>query len=304
MDDDRASISRDLGSVPQSSRREKHLPRSVVAGSRWAVASCLIALPGANFLFCQELTNAVPLFSNSTLTTKPFQEDAKKNSVMPCLEPARLPGLMDYQGPLKQTVGIFAGVLDRKTGHQRHYKPASTLCSLKTIDKLLRFAQDSIDPVNLLSAGFSTGIDHASNRDPTFGRGAKGYAKRLGADLADSASSKFIKDFAYPAIFREDPRYYRLGRGSAGKRLLHAAGHLFVAHHEDGTRMFNYSEWLGTASAAALSNVYHPGNPHGVGDTARRVGYSFAFDIGYDVLREFWPEITHRLKLPFPDEPR
>jgi len=130
---------------------------------------------------------------------------------MPCLEPARLPGLMDYQGPLKQTVGIFAGVLDRKTGHQRHYKPASTLCSLKTIDKLLRFAQDSIDPVNLLSAGFSAGIDHASNRDPTFGRGAKGYAKRLGADLADSASSKFIKDFAYPAIFREDPRYYRLG---------------------------------------------------------------------------------------------
>ena len=83
-------------------------------------------------------------------------------------------------------------------------------------------------------------------------------------------------------IFFEDPRYYRLGHGSTGKRILNAAGHLFVAHQEDGTRMFNYSEWLGSASSAALGNLYHPGNGHGTGDTARRIGYGFAFDIGYD----------------------
>ena len=58
--------------------------------------------------------------------------------------------------------------------------------------------------------------------------------------------------------------------------------------------MFNYSEWL-EHYRRELSNLYHP-EEHGLGDTAARVGYSFAFDVGYDVLREFWPEITRKLK--------
>jgi hypothetical protein len=279
-----------------------HLYRSVVARSHLAVICGLVMSAGANFTSGQGLQNLSSYPSQSTSVSKPFEEDARRNTGMPCFEPAPLPGLSDYQGPLKKTVGIFARAIERKAVYRPRYKPNAVLCAFKSVDKFLLFAQDSIDPVNLLAAGLYAGIDQASNRDPAFGQGATGYAKRFGADLADSVSSKFFKDFAYPTIFSEDPRYYRLGHGSSRKRLLHAAEHLFVAHGEDGTRMFNYSEWLGSVSAAALSNVYHPGNLHGTGDTARRIGYSFAFDIGYDVLREFWPEITHKLKLPFRGE--
>ena len=94
---------------------------------------------------------------------------------------------------------------------------------------------------------------------------------------------------------------YRLGQGSTGKRLLHAAEHFFIAHQPDGTRMFNYSEWLGTITSVALTNLYHPGNEHTVGSTAQNVSYQFATDIGFDVLREFWPEIAREFKLPFRD---
>jgi len=139
----------------------------------------------------------------------------------------------------------------------------------------------------------------AENHDPGFGQGAEGYAKRFGAGLADQASSEFFKDFAYPTIFSEDPRYYRLAGGGGGKRLFHAAGHMFIAHREDGTHMFNFSEWLGTSSAVALSNVYHPDNKRGFSPAAQRVGYSVLADSGFDVLREFWPEIARKLKLPF-----
>ena len=69
-------------------------------------------------------------------------------------------------------------------------------------------------------------------------------------------------------------------------------------------RMFNYSEWLGTMTGAVLSTTYHPGNRPGTGEAARRVGCSFAFDIGYDMLREFWPEISRKFKLPLRSEPR
>ena len=217
--------------------------------------------------------------------------------------PARLPSIGDYDGPLKKTVGALAGALEPQSMHPPRYKPGAKLCSLTSGDRFLLVLEDSTDPINLIGTAFNAGINQASNQDPAFGQGAAGYLKRYGANLADSMSAKFFKDFAYPAIFLEDPRYYRLGHGNPGKRVLNAASHLFVAHRKDGTRMFNYSEWLGSASSAALGNLYHPGNAHGLGDTARRVGYGFAFDIGYDVLREFWPEITRKLKLPFRAEP-
>jgi hypothetical protein len=176
------------------------------------------------------------------------------------------------------------------------------LCSLNLKDKFVLFVQDSIDPVTFLSSGFEAGLDQASNRDPTFGQGAAGYGKRFSADFADQVSSKFFSDFAYPAIFSEDPRYYRMAHGPVTKRLMHAAGHALVARRVDGTNMPNYSEWLGTVSGATLSNTYHPGKERGVGSVSQRVGYSLIQDLGLDVLREFWPEISRKLKLPFRDE--
>jgi len=63
--------------------------------------------------------------------------------------------------------------------------------------------------------------------------------------------------------------------------------------------MPNYSEWFGTVSSTAVSNLYHPGNLRGFGPSASRVGFSVANDVAWDVLREFWPEVAHKLHLPF-----
>jgi hypothetical protein len=65
--------------------------------------------------------------------------------------------------------------------------------------------------------------------------------------------------------------------------------------------MFNFSEWLGTASAVGLNNFYHPGNERGFSPFARQTGYSVLEDVGWDVLREFWPEIARKLHVPFRD---
>jgi len=81
--------------------------------------------------------------------------------------------------------------------------------------------------------------------------------------------------------------------------LLHAVEHVFVTRRENGRHEFNFSEWMGTTSAVSLANLYHPGNKRGFQPAARRVGYSVASDMGFDMLREFWPEIAHKLKLPF-----
>lgn len=229
----------------------------------------------------------------------PLGQPAGTNAASSCLEPPPLVGWRDYNGPLEKVVGSFGRKLERKAVHPPHYKPNAVLCSLELKDKFVLFLQDTYDPISLLSSGISAGLDQAGNRDPTFDQGASGYGKRYAADFTSQTISRFFKDFAYPAIFSEDPRYYRLGDGSARKRLGHALEHTFIARRDNGKRMFNFSEWLATASSAGLNNFYHPGNSPGFAPAARGVGYSIVQDMGFDVLREFWPEIARRFKMPF-----
>jgi len=233
----------------------------------------------------------------------PSQSETLNIVGLPCVQPLPMVKLQDYNGPLKKTVGLLAQRLERKSVHPVHYKAGLKLCSLELKDKFFLFVRDAFDPVIFLSSGFSAGISQAENNDPAFGQGAEGYGKRFGASFTDQATSTFFKDFAYPEIFREDPRYYRLIHGSGGKRFVHALEHVVVAHTDNGNRMFNFSEWLGTASAISLSNVYHPGNERGFAPSAEGMGFSVLSDMGYDVLREFWPEIAHKFKLPFRVEP-
>ena len=173
------------------------------------------------------------------------------------------------------------------------------MCRLEVKDKFLLFVHSTADPVTFIDVGYDAGIDQAENRDPAFGQDAAGCCKRFGAGLAGQASSEFFKDFAYPTLCSQDHRYYRLTRGGNGRRLLHAAGHAFIARREDGTHMFNFSGWLGTSSVVALSNLYHPDYARGFSPAAQRIGYAVLSDAGIDVRREFWPEISRKLKLPF-----
>jgi len=233
-------------------------------------------------------------------------QETQPSAAAACEQPAPMVSWEDYHGPLQKVVGAFGRRLERKTAHAPHYKPGAVLCVLSLRDKFLLSVRETFDPVTLLGIGYDAGISQAENGDPSYGQGAEGYGRRFGAGLGGEASSQFFKDFLYPTIFSQDPRYYRLGHGSTRKRFLHALEHSVVARRENGTQMFNFTEWLGTTSAVVLSNTYHPDNKRGMGAAATRVGYNVAEDIGFDVLREFWPEIARKFRLPFrgQDDPR
>lgn len=230
------------------------------------------------------------------------QEQTQINPTASCIQPPPIVRWQDYQGPFAKVVGAFGRKLERKSAVPPHYKPGAKLCTLEIKDKFKLFVDDTIDPITFVSAAFNAGIGQAEDSDPSFGQEAGGYGKRFGVNIIDQAQSEFFKDFAYPTIFFEDPRYYRLGEGPFKRRLLHAVAHVVVAHNEDGNSMPNYSEWLGTTSAVALSNVYHPDNRRGFGPSAENVVIAVSEDAGFDVLREFWPEIARKFKLPFRGE--
>ena len=244
-------------------------------------------------------------FSPSEMSPKASLDDSASQPASPatipatCLEPAPVFSWEDYHGPLQKVVGAFARKLELKSVHSPRYKPGTVLCSLEVKDKFTLFVRDTVDPISFLSAAFNAAEDHASNRDATFGQGAAGYGRRFGADFAGQTTWRFFTDFAYPTVFSEDPRYYRLIQGSGRQRFLHAVEHTFVAQRDSGKHMFNLSQWLGTATAVGLNDVYHPGNERGLGPALRTSGYALATGMGFDVLREFWPDITRKLHMPF-----
>ncbi len=99
----------------------------------------------------------------------------------------------------------------------------------------------------------------------------------------------------FPTLLREDPRYYQLGKGSFGRRAYHAVNRLLVIRTDSGHDRFNYSESVGNATAAAISNIYHVPADR----TASRNATTFALLILYDgmdnELKEFWPDIRRKV---------
>ncbi len=234
-----------------------------------------------------------------TITPSSALVSPSKIQITPCATPAQAFTVEDYTGPFNQLVGRFSQRVERSTVHVPQHRNALQPCALNAAGKFHLFLDQERDPLNFLGANIDAAQAQISHEDPSFGQGAGGYSKRYSAAVTDRASSDFFGVFLYPTFFHQDPRYYRQGQGSVKSRLGHALSHRWVTRSDSGRRMFNFSEWSGTISSKAISNLYHPGNARGFGPTASRVGCSVGGDMAWDVVREFWPEIARKLKLPF-----
>ena len=171
---------------------------------------------------------------------------------------------------------------------------ASSLPPLSAAQKFKLVAQGTFDPLEFAFLALESGVNQASNTNPTFGQGLKGYGKRYALAFADNTVENFMVAAIYAAPLRQDPRYYQLGKGSVLHRAGYAALRVVVTRSDSGKTQFNFSEILGSGTAAAISNAYHPG-PRTVGSScsvwATQVGWDA---VGYE-MKEFWPDLHHYL---------
>src|SRR6476646_7376353 len=93
-----------------------------------------------------------PPASTQQLPTPSVQQQA--TMAPPCIQPAPMPRMADYNGPLQKLVGSFARPLERKAvPPPPRYRSGVRLCTLNVRDKFALFVQDSLDPVTFLGAG-------------------------------------------------------------------------------------------------------------------------------------------------------
>ncbi len=151
-----------------------------------------------------------------------------------------------------------------------------------------------IDPFTFVSAGLTAGIGQANDSFKGYGQGAEGFGKRYGAALADNADSNFFSNYFYPVIFKQDPRYFRLGEGAAKKRVWYAVEQEFIARKDSGGHTFHFSNVLGAFTAGTISNAYYPQGDRGVGLTVSRAATALAYGSLGNLFLEFWPDIDHK----------
>ena len=96
-------------------------------------------------------------------------------------------------------------------------------------------------------------------------------------------------------LFKEDPRYFRLGHGSFKHRFGYALAQEFVCHTDKGGRMFHFSNLLGAFTSGGISNAYYPEADRGFGLTMSRSGIALMYGSLGGLLSEFWPDIDRKV---------
>lgn len=189
---------------------------------------------------------------------------------------------------------IFWVIPAYKVDYLSDFKPISPR------EKFQEWAQSEYDPLGLAAGAVEAGTLEYSSTDGFcgYGHGWGGYGECYGSMQLDAAVSSFIGDYALTVLLHQDPRYFRLGKGSFGKRLIYTVSRVFITYNDAGRNTFYTSGLSGTVIAGAVSNLYYPQKDRGVGSTISRIGLDLGNTALYDAAAEFWPDIhqsIHRL---------
>jgi hypothetical protein len=184
-------------------------------------------------------------------------------------------------------------------GYQFVEKPDVRLPPLTAKEKFVLFVKETTDPFTVFGAAMGATYSHLAQDDPVYGQGSRAYRQRLGAAYADVAAQNFFADSLLATIFKEDPRYYRLGpKAGVPKRIGYAMSRVAVCRTDAGATRMCFSSLLGTGMGIALSNAYYPTADHTGREMASRAGTSFSAAAITNLLPEFWPDIRAKFFTP------
>lgn len=153
--------------------------------------------------------------------------------------------------------------------------------------------KDSTDYPIFFVAGGLAALSQITGQHSEFGGGVKGYSQRLGGAVADQLIGNMLTESIMPVLLREDPRYFRRGRGGVWSRTGYAASRVLVARNDKGSWTFNLAEMSGNAIGAGIATAYYPGERR-LGDVVQRFYSQMATDAVSQILKEFWPDIKRK----------
>jgi hypothetical protein len=167
---------------------------------------------------------------------------------------------------------------------------------LTTKQKFRIATKDSIDYPVFLTTAFFAGISRLERSGgDVHGPGANGFAYRYAISYADQVSSNYFPEAIIPALFHDDPRYFRKSEGSIKSRAFYSIDHIFIGRTDTGATTFNAPEILGNGLAAVTGISYHS-HERTAGDALSEFGTLLTADMAGNIAKEFWPDLKRWYK--------
>lgn len=167
----------------------------------------------------------------------------------------------------------------------------SSSAALTDSQKFQVFMSSASSPLTFAGAGLNSAAGRA--RVP-YGQ-SWSWTRSYTAALAQRESNEFFGRFLFPKLLGHDPRYHPAESEKFMGRASYAASRVLITRKDDGTQTLNTSYLLGTLLSSTVANVYRPRWERGVGNTFSDVGTTIGSDAGFNILREFWPQLRQTL---------
>ena len=151
------------------------------------------------------------------------------------------------------------------------------------------------DPFSILTTALDSELGDATAGHTPLRTGIAGFGQRFGASVAGQATNELFSTFLISSIFHQDPHYHRDPGAARHARVLRALGYVLVTRSDSGKRMFNFAEFLGTASSSVVESRFHLEWEKGVGPMTNRIFVSIGSDAAWNLMTEFLPDVARHL---------
>lgn len=263
---------------------------------------------------------ALLVFSIAASAQEPTQPEAQQPATQAAQQPAQQTPQPGQKPPSESSGGVQPASTQKTGQDQGAQKPAQNgatqskdrlffaLPNFNTLEnggnvppltvaqKFKLITRSSFDPAQFVWYGLISGIGQAENSESAYGQGWGAYGKRYATTMADGTVEGYMVSGVFPAVLKQDPRYFIMGKGTFMHRTEYALSRLFITQSDSGHAEFNASEILGSASGAAISTYgYHPENDKTLSNAASVWGTQVAYDGIAIVIKEFWPDIRRKI---------
>ena len=144
-----------------------------------------------------------------------------------------------------------------------------------------------------MKAAAGAGIAQAKGTPYEWGGGVQGYSKRFGSAFGKHLVKGSIQ-YGVAHLRHEELGYRPSGKQGAWPRLRYALLRTVITRKTTtGASTFSAGEISGVVGSGLISRLWQPASLHTVASGFGSAGISLGADAGYNVVREFWPEIRH-----------
>jgi hypothetical protein len=227
-----------------------------------------------------------------SLATAPSSSDSNDTSASPETPNPALPdGASSAQAAPTAT--------PRHAPHLQYViRPGEVADPLTVHEKIVGGFKDSVSL--FAAAGWlgSAGWEQLWNGSPNYGTDSGAFGERLGAAAIRGISQGVFSESLFAPIFREDPRYYVMGRGhNFFKRAIYAGTRTIITRTDGGRTTPNFALIAGNGAGSALTVFYYPSQNTSATEVMTTWGGGLGGSAVGFLVDEFLPDILQDLHI-------